>query len=473
MAIGLAIVAAVVFRNLGREVEPDAGPPHVVVIILDTVRADAIGAVLEGQSITPYIDGLIAESTVFSQAFTPAPWTVPSHASLFTGRYPHEHGARHGHYRLDSQTDTLAERLEARGYRTAGFTCNPWLNQGSGFSQGFDVYREPFRMADAAPDKGAAAATEMILEWLDQRKAQDPPFLLFVNYLEAHLPYAPPKAILDTLNLTARGSTSQEFSIPEAERHITGEQPVSEDRLEQVKRLYLAEVHYLDQQVRRIVDALRQRGWLDNTLLIITSDHGEHLGEHGLTGHEFSLHQPVLHIPLLIRCPGVMPKGRRVSMPASLVDLLPTVLAVVDEKTGASDLSGVNLLDLVHADPDQDRPVVAEYARPERLIHGYWQSRHPRADLSRYDVSLRSVRDGGFKYIVSGSGEERLFDLKDDPPETHDISADAPDRLASLRSLLHRLLGPVGADASGPGGSPPGGMDAEQRERLRALGYVE
>jgi arylsulfatase A-like enzyme len=438
IAFGIAGLAVVIGAALlvlsGREPRP-----NVVLIVLDTVRADVVG--LDGPSgpLTPNLDAIAQESTTFTNAFAPAPWTVPSHASLFTGLFPHEHGANHGQLLLQESFETLAERLQAKGYATGGFTCNPWLNLRSGMAQGFDTYEEVYRRVEPDTDQGAAIATDMVCDWIRQQAERPGPFLLFVNYLEAHLPYAPPAPVRQRLESARTGPLPATFSLAQAEAHIIGKQRLSAEELQIARDLYHAEIAYLDDQIATVISCLRACNVLDNTLLIITSDHGEHLGKHDLMGHEFSVFEPVLRIPLLVRYPPRMPAGRRVHTPVSLVDVLPTVLDVLgdDDET----LSGRSLLQFVAADRGPDRILLAEYSRPTGLIRRHWARTYPDVDMDRYDVSLRSLRKGRFKYIVTGRGDESLYDLVEDPGEQEDLSAVFTDRLSELRAELKALVG--------------------------------
>ena len=404
---------------------PAEPPPNVLLVVLDTVRADAVTAVAGGGAATPALTALAAESTTFSSAWAAAPWTVPSHASLFTGLYPHAHRATHDTYHLDEDLDTLAEMLADAGYQTAGFTTNPWLAAGVGLAQGFQDYRETYKAAEDDPDQGSRRVTGEVLRWLDDRHPAQP-FFVFVNYVQAHLPYRPPKTALTTMDPPAPDGAIS-VSVEQAERYLAGDRTLSGDAL---RRAYLAEVVELDRQVGALLDDLRRTGMENRTLLVVTSDHGELLGEHGLTGHEFSVHEELLRVPLLVRLPGVFGPSRRPE-PVSLVDVVPTVLETVGVVPPAP-LDGVSL----RGGPDLDRPLLAEYSRPRRLIHRYWRTKHPGVDMSRYDRALRALRSGPLKLVVSSRGEEWLFDLSGDPTEAIDLADLRPHDLADLRRQL-------------------------------------
>ena len=345
----------------------------------------------------------------------------------------------HEHFELSESVDTLAERLRRRGYETAGFTCNPWLHAHSGIEQGFDTYIEVYKHDAGEPDKGAQMATKLAVRWLERRTQPSQPFLLFVNYMEAHLPYEPPADSLDRLAPSSTTTAWRSFSIEQAEKYIAGTDRLTEDDLAEVQRLYYAEVSYLDQQIAVLLDFLRAHGQLDNTILIVTSDHGEHLGEHALMGHEFTLFDPVLRIPLVLRYPGVFRAGGEIKTPVSLIDILPTVLDVLNTDDARSAVDGCSLLATRGSPVESDRPLLFEYARPVTLINKYWHTKHPDVDMSRYDVSLRGLRHGVFKYIVAGDDTERLYDLANDPGEQTNIADHSPDVVSELRDELSEM----------------------------------
>jgi len=445
-----------------------AGQPNVLVLVLDTVRADHIAAAAGDSSLTPSIAQVMAAGTMFVNAVTPAPWTLPSHASLFTGLYPFEHQATHGRFRLGAQFETIAERLRSGGYLTAGFSCNPWVSRANGFAQGFDVFEEPFRTAGTAADKGGEQAVAMITGWLTDHVAdettRDHPFFLFVNLLEAHLPYDPP-----TMG-------DGRFTVEQAEQYIIGNSSLPASDLARARSLYRAEIHYLDELVGRIMASLADLGLLDETIVIITSDHGEHLGEHGLFGHEFSLYETVLRVPLVVRYPRRIAAGVRDSTLVSLMDLLPTVLELTRQDLAAYNGDGRSLLSRSPETAADPRPLFAEYSQPRTLIERYWRGKYPQADLSRYNTALRSVRYGKFKYVQAASGREELFNLREDPFEQTDLSSAAERETAMLRKLLQDHL--VSRSDSGHGDFHPDEpdslpeLDEARLRKLRSLGYA-
>ena len=448
--------------------------PNIILIILDTVRADGLGVLAEHGSSTPNIDDISRQGTTFVNAFAPSPWTVPSHASIFTSHYSHKHNAVHDHFRLSNSFQTMAEILKSLGYITGGFTCNPWLHTKSGMEQGFDTYEEVYKkQAKPKTDKGAAKATEMVVKWLNQRAGNGKPFFLFVNYLEAHMPYEPPARVLYHLDSMKAGPGLRFFSsFPKklAGLYNIGRLKLTPDELARIQTLYHAEIAYVDEQVDTLISCLRTHGPLDNTILIITSDHGENLGEHNLIGHEFTLFDTVLHVPLIVRFPSALPPGELVEAPVSLVDILPTILEILGDRARLAELKGVSLLRAKNVQANEDRGILAEYSRPKTLINRHMRRKFPQVDLSHYDVSLKALRKGGFKYVVSSRGEEFLYNVVEDPAELSDVSASFPEQMSRLRTELTELTQTVGPIEDREDKSEP--FTPEQRRQLESLGYL-
>jgi arylsulfatase A-like enzyme len=407
----------------------------VLIVVLDTVRDDALD--LSGpDSDTPACRSLAVEGTVFTHALTTGAWTVPAHASLFTGLWPHEHGARHGSFVLADSLTTLAEDLSRASYATGSFITNPWLHSESGQVQGFEHHREVYRIASKVPDKGSAAAVDSAVAWIDDRG--DRPFFAFVNLIDAHLPYAPTDRMLDRIDATVPDEV-RPFTHLEHGRHITGEDPLTEAELEAVRLLYAAGVSHVDAQLGRLLDHLRLRGILDHTVVVVTSDHGEHLGEHGLLGHQFSLYDDLLRVPFIVRYPPALPAGERCDSPVSVVDVAPTVAALAGTELSWRP-SGRSLLLALHEKDAEARPVVAEYARPVELIQNAWAPAHPDVNLSRFDRALVALHLGGYKYIRSSRGREWLFEIRRDPEETTNLLDGSGPRVEALRDSMAASL---------------------------------
>jgi arylsulfatase A-like enzyme len=319
----------------------------------------------------------------------------------------------HENFVLAGRFVTLAELLSAGGYATYGVTSNPWVTKKRGLAQGFDRFDAAFTNLDEREDKGAAQATEYAIDFLAGAARIDRPFFLFVNYLEAHLPYAPPDAGLDALGIAATSLARLEFSIERAEEIIAGVRPASDDERKLARTLYLSEIAYQDRQLGRLFAALGDHGLLDQTLIVITADHGEMLGGEGLMGHEFSLSDEVLRVPLVLRYPPRIEAGQTLTLPVSHLDIVPTVLDLLTQPEATEQLEGKSLLALRGL--SRERSLIAEYSKPVTLLNGYWASKHPDFDTEAFAVSLRSLRKGSQKLVENSRGEVTLIDPTRDP----------------------------------------------------------
>lgn len=456
--VGLALIGVLMVGSLapalwGRRAVAPASvdgrtPPNVLLIVLDTVRADAMTLYGAARDTTPNLNRLAAEGVVFEQARSTAPWTLPSHASLFTGRWPFEMSAEVGRP-LDSTFPTLAERLSERGYATGGFVanlenCNSWY----GLARGFQHYEDYYENAVVSPLEtlrcsrlGRAAATSKLgwslikavakpesyryrksaamvnrdaLAWLSEQG--DRPYFLFLNYFDVHDPYVPP------------AGADRKFSAARVGEELSPE--------EVVRDAYDDCLAYLDDQIGRLLDELETRGKLENTLIVVTSDHGEAFGEHGLNGHGVSLYRPETHIPLIVVQPETAPAGRRVTHPVSLRDVPPTVLDLVGAG-GDSPFPSASLASTWSGDAqtvDAHEPVLVEVDRANRVPV---EAEDAPARLGR----MRSVVALGRSYILNGDGREELYDLDADPDQTNDLagSPGSEDELGRFRAKLERL----------------------------------
>jgi arylsulfatase A-like enzyme len=459
----------------------DSGPPNILVVVLDTLRADAAGnhtdatpAPLRVDHLTPNLDALAARGVTFDDCTSVAPWTVPSHASMFTGRLPSVHGCVTGGARLDPGLSTFADQLRRVGFATAAFFSNPWLaDRTTGLLRGFNDRIEA-RLPIATwkgrrgGDQGGEASVAEFRSWISKRE-DGRPFLAFVNILESHLAYDPPSEYrgLHLRDLSPLDTVGLEWS-QRYQAELIDHDAVDWNR---VARLYAGDVWRADRLLGHVVESLRLAGRDRDTVVIVTSDHGEHLGEHGLVEHQFSVYEPLLRVPLVVVVPkpyrgrfhlGAPVAGVRED-PVQTIDLHATVL----ELAGIPPSVGTPFSRSLFAAPmEGERAVYAEYAGPlpglMRLLH----MKNPRADLSRYRRALRSVRLGDLRLIADDRGGEQLFDLRTDPAQRHDLGRDRPADREALRALIDRLE--VSTPTAGRGPE----MDAETLEQLRSLGYV-
>jgi len=389
-------------------------PRNLVIVTLDTTRADRLPMYGFASIETPAIGTLAREGVVFDQAMSVAPLTLTAHSSLFTGLYPPHHGVRDNADRpLALDKATIAEVLRARGFRTGAFVGSTVLAADRGLSRGFDVYDDGASAAGKAPRR--RPANEVIddaLAWLDSSHGS--PFFAWVHLYDAHAPQ----------------------TLPDAFRRKYAGDP------------YAGGIAFADSQLGRLIDAMRAKGVLDSTAIIVAGDHGESLGEHGESEHGIFLYEGTLHIPMVMRAPGL--PARRVTGLASLVDVLPTVVDLFGLEPMPVD--GLDLVPTVRGRGDL----------PERSI--YAESMYAR----RFGWSpLRAIRDGRFKLVDAPRPE--LYDLETDPFEEHDLSAARPGLVNAMRAALPGFDAETGRE---PSGTTPSVEAADIRARLAALGYT-
>ncbi len=431
-AVTLALAAAVAgwwmrgSRGDGSTLTPGHGsrrPLNLVIITLDTTRADHVGAYGSRDVETPALDRLAREGVLFEQAMTSAPLTLPAHASILTGRFPPEHGVRdNGGFFLGPDQTTLAEILGPQGFKTGGFVAAYVLDSKWGIGQGFDTYVDDF---DVSKSRGRSLgeiqrpANEVVdkaLPWIDTVK--DGPFFAWLHFYDPHTPYAPPEPY----------------------------------RTKYKGHPYRGEVAFTDSQVGRVVEFLESRGLLEHTVIAVLGDHGESLGDHGEDAHGFFIYEAATHVPFIIRAPLDSARGRRVADPVRVVDLLPTALDLM-ALPAAQQVAGKSLVPLMTG------------AAIELGLEGYAEAMYP---LHHYGWSdLRAMRSGRFKVIDAPRPE--LYDIETDPGEQTDIYQQ---RRAVGDQMITRLRAIEQSFEKVSAALPPSDIDPEVRARLAALGYV-
>jgi len=495
---GLAVLAALSLgapRFWGIQQQAGGGPvkadlPNIVIIVMDPARADHFSCYGYNRPTTPNVDRLAQEGVLFEQATATAPWTLPSHASLFTGLYTAQHRTDRATPRLGGSLVTLAELLKGEGYQTAGFSNNPWVSPQGNFHQGFDLFEgmwsrssplhrlAPVWIATRLKDRlgeetshssDAAVTNDRIRWWMDRVRRGSSPFFLFVNYIDVHTPYKPrepfrSRFLRDPHRFAAQGLKQGRLQRTAPPVHLD---PITEGVLND---LYDAELAYLDAKIGDLVGMLRDRGVLDQTLFIVTSDHGENLGDHHIVGHRFCVYQTLLRIPLIFRYPKAFPGGLRVKEPVSMIDVVPTLMQVVRPQGVPlpPGLLGRSLL-TAHGEGSADRTLVSEYTAPVSWIPKY-RKWNPGMDEAYFTRNLKSVRRGNLKFIWGSDGLQELYDLGKDPMETVNLVDQQPDlarRMKEEAEQLFATLQPVGLAEESRS------IDENLRRELRALGYVQ
>ncbi len=416
-----AIVAVVAVAGIGLAAwwylrEPAAAPMPVIVISIDTLRADHLPAYGYTKVRTPAIDALAADGIVFEHAYAHAPQTLPSHASILTGQLPFETGVRDnvGFTLRDSQ-ETLASRLKALGYATGGVVSAFVLRRQTGIARGFDFFDD--EMPPAAPDmpmgqvrRDGEDSLAVAERWM--RGLSSPRFFLFFHTYDMHAPYRPP------------------------------------DRFRQYGP-YDGEVAYSDEVVGRLIAWLKDKGWYDRALIVFLSDHGESLGEHGEAEHGLFIYDSTIRVPFIVKMPRELGRGRRVPDPVQHIDLVPTVL----DYLGAPRPAGLRGRSL--------RPLIEGTGRLPVDAGLYAESFYGRYHFGWSE--LYSLTDARYRFIKAPRAE--LYDLQKDEAELHNLAPDRPQVVSAAQGELGRLLSGAKVDA-------PAQVSKEDLERLQALGYV-
>ena len=422
----MGLAAAIAAAGCGRGSTPaPVRARHLVIVTIDTLRADRVGAYGYAVAATPHLDALAREGAMALSASAHVPLTRPSHVTLLTGRLPSETGIRDNFApAIVPQVPLLAEVLKKAGFATGAFVSSVVLDSSAGFDRGFDVYGDEFeatgkaRFLNTVQKRGDVTTGEAIA-WLDRVAPTGQRVFLWLHLYDPHDPYEPPE--------------------PYASRFAG--------------RPYDGEVAFSDDLVGRLDGALARLGLRDRTALIVTSDHGEGLGEHGETLHGFFAYQTTLAVPFLVRGPGVRP-GTRLANTARLVDVFPTVLDLLGVAAPEGARPGRSLAPALAGGPAGDEPIVyAESLVP--LLHFGWSD-------------LRVLREGRFKYIQAPRPE--LYDLKTDPGETTNLAGKEPARAEALRKALGTILDAERAQSKSAGPAPA--IAPELLEKLGALGYV-
>jgi arylsulfatase A-like enzyme len=449
---------------------PDLGRPSIVLIVLDTMRADHLecaGTPMGGaRGFTPTLDRLAARGTRFKNAYANAPWTLPSHASLFTGCEPHRHGqdnpALTGNpeeIRIDPRLalpgrfTTMAAAFRELGYQTLGISENPWVGPLTALDDGFghfwELRQDGTSRAPFPPPQGkdltCHKVTYLCRNFFDRFFHLGNPFLLFVNYMTCHLPYRPtwqfrrafaPDVTLDEL-LELRSDT---WLLRQREGRLGNAQTA------QLRRLYLAAVAQADAAVAEVLDLLKERQLLDNTLCIVLSDHGECIGHHGFFDHHFNLFDDLLRVPLIVAHPKLQ-APRVIETPVQLSDLLPTLLQLVGAGSLGTRLNLPGpLLPLGEDSRTPEgaaRPLFFLLRRGSRVLVSL-RDKLPPATIARLDRDLLGVKRGDAKAVLSSDGELTLFDTARDPEEKTNLAATHAETARALAALLGAHFGGSG-----------------------------
>jgi len=407
---------------------------NILLISIDTCRADHLGCYGYPLDTTPNIDAIANEGIVFEHAISPLPYTLPAHCSMLTGTIPPYHRVfDNTDYKLNEGDVTLAELLQEKGYLTAGFVSSFILDSRFGLGQGFDFYDDDFEEADhtmGINQQSGDKTTHNVIEWLGEHKNEKN--FVFLHYYDPHFTYEPPEPF-----------ASKFRNVPPPKNvRMRFEQALFDG--------YAGEIAFTDHCIGQVVDKLRELGLYDSTMIIITSDHGEMLGQHGEGFHGYFLYQPAIRVPLIFKLPKLS-KNRRITSTVGLVDIVPTVCSVLGIKL-STPVQGQDLSPCFRSDwlPPSGR-------------HLFCQSLEP----TKYNAnSLLGVVTDRYKYIKTTRSE--LYDLVDDPDELNNIAVEQADRSRKMEAGLRQILQETNRDKE----DGKARLDNQTRERLESLGYI-
>jgi arylsulfatase A-like enzyme len=492
-------------RGLAAPSETAGDRRDVLWIVMDTTRADAV--LIPGA--TPSLERLAGGGARFENAYAAASWTLPSHASMFTGTYPSRHGltgltarfvsgeerqGRGPHFvqgRLSERT--IADVFRAAGYATVGFSENPWVSPGTGLATGFEQFQESWdlpgrngtlfervlkqaRIAGLLPATHTHRTVASVRRWLRKRDPRRP-FFAFVNFLEAHAPYAPPSAFAPQGARARSPSPALRRAAEDPLSYVAGEADLDVDELAALRALYQAEVTSLDAEIGELLTFLEASELLANSIVVVTSDHGENFGWQGLASHAFALNEALIRVPLIVHAHGIIPPARSIAHAVSLVDLFPTLLALCGVPFEHPDrLQGLSLVPLLEAEPEPEselarRSILAEDAENRALLD-VAQKDYPAHDWSRYARSLQSIMHEGVKYVRASDGSHDLYDLAHDPDEHANLIDEKATLATELAALLEQQVRITMADGR-PEDEPAEMLDLAVQDRLRSLGYID
>ena len=487
--------------------EATAGRPNVLWIVWDTVRADHLSLHGYARPTTRFLESWAKDARVFDDALSVAGYTLPSHASMFTGLLPSEHCTHHKHPWLGDSFTTVAELLRDAGYRTFLFSANPHVAPppGGNLAQGFERSEHPWSpkwapqakrivLSKLPPEdrsselrqrleasRGGRAgsswalkasgeiAQQATLEWL-AASDKERPWFVFLNYMEAHRPTTPARRIRE--RLLSPEDVEKSYAVDRSWlpmwEYTFGLRDYSDAEIELTRATYDATLIELDELLRGLLAELEQAGELNNTVVIVTSDHGEHLGEAHMLDHQYSLHQVLLHVPLVVHYPRRVETGRE-ARPVSTLDLFPTVL----ELAGVPPPAGLRTQAVSLLAPQPQRRRFAESGSSSDVGVAQVKRAHPEFDPTPFLRSLRALVADARKFTWASDGRHALHDLATDPLETRDLLPAQPDLAARLAAELDGFWGSLERCDVAALPNRRGELSRAERRRLEVLGYAE
>lgn len=482
---------------------------NIVLVVMDTARYDECF----GSPDLHHMSNLCENGTKFTSAFSAAPWTLPSHASLFSGQYPSKHGSNATAKRYNPETPSVVEAFNEASYETVGISNNTWISGEFGFDRGFEEFcknwqyvqtdSDPVKVAreyeglqrwtklaryifDGNPiynslnafyaffqhnhgtDDGAKRTNEWVDQWLADRDRSNP-FFLFINYFEPHLKYKPPREYAEEF-LPSDVTFKEAIQVEQdAFRYIAGDLELTSRDFEILRALYRGELAYVDERLGELKSHLKQADEWDDTVFVVVGDHGENIGDHGLMDHQYCLYDTLIHVPLVIHG-GAFTGGEDRNDLVQLTDLAPTLLdaAGIDAKMFREKIQGRSF----HPDSNESprEYVYAEYMAPQPSMEAL-EKRVPEMSTSvdEYDRSLRAIRTKEWKLIRGSDGSRELYHVGVDNEEYEECAEDCPDQVDMLGQQLDQWIESFTSEAS----NTDARMNQETKARLEDLGYLQ
>jgi len=446
-------------------------PPNVVIVVMDTARQDHLSCYGYKRNTTPNLNKLVEDSRIYYNAYSTSCWTSSAHASLFTGLFTITHRTSQENWSMNDQLTTLAEVFKTEGYETTGITENPMLARNHLFDQGFLTYHETWKMDPENRISTLFGKENMAFDLFKKslkRRNQEMPFFIFINFIEPHSPYNSSEQFYDQFlsdpNLQCVSNRWQDYYL--------GRIGFDQNELRHLNELYDAEIRYVDHYVGKIMRELKKRKLWENTVFIVTSDHGENIGDHGMMDHVFSLYESTIKIPLIIHYPKLIPGHSEEHDPVELTDIFPTVLKI----------SGISLEkypsqghDLFETDHGGENPVFCEYYYPEQALRCFKKQDRENIHIEKYKRRIRCIISNHMKLIWGSDGNHELYDLMKDPEESENLFYKETHRMAGreMMKTLENILNDLDQDQDDyldtPLNQP---IDEQTLDALRSLGYI-
>ena len=487
---------------------------NVLFVVLDTVRKDHLTPYGYDRETTPTLESLAEKATVYEQAVSPAPWTLPVHASMFTGLYPSQHGASQEQPYLDESIGTLAEALQSSGYDTACYSSNAWITPYTRLTAGFDEQDNFFEvmpgeflsgtLADLwqkvndndtlrsvanklvevgndiheyfAGAEGADSKTPEVIDNAIEFTDDADEWFTFVNLMDAHLPVYPPDEYAQQF---APGVDATEV-CQNSKEYNSGARDISESEFDDIRGLYDAEIRHMDAELDRLFSHLKATDQWEDTLVVVCADHGELHGEHGLYGHEFGIYDPLVNVPLMVKTPGE--EGGRDDTQVEMQDLYHTVLDFTGVSAGRGEPLDTtrSLLSGDYRDFADGEYAFVEYHRPvvelKQLETKAEEAGITLDEESRYYSRMRAARRTDGKYIRNERTTDEAYRIDTDAGERDDRIDDPDEVIEEIEATLREFETRVGEtwdDDYDPDADVLGEMDGTAKDRLQDLGYLE